>query len=382
MPLQSALIPGVAIIVDTAWQLQGEPGAKFRRPWVPAARSRRSEAGVPDCTSRSRHAGPGSAAPGGHPPAPGRLRACSSHLPGSKYLTWTDAADNAIPQPSVARKAPLPPPPPATACRRRPCKQSEQWCQGCRPHSLSALSLLSATQDQAGQYDWLKQHVGRVSTAVLTSGPQPAIYAASADAGTLAALAPADGHLLWRRVLAEGDAVTRLVVARKQVLTLSAGGTQLMAWDAATGAAAWVADLAREAATDVAVLGRDVVAVSVGSTIKVSKRVLLGQLSNEMPRGRERLLRVVCNGQCACPTCSAMPVNAIRCPHWPLYVCPPLSLAGICLGGWQAAVERRRWWPQRQAVCLCRRTVGSGSRWVSLLGVVASLDAREGIATL
>lgn len=123
-------------------------------------------------------------------------------------------------------------------------------------------------QDQAGQYDWLKQHVGRVSTAVLTSGPQPAIYAASADAGTLAALAPADGHLLWRRVLAEGDAVTRLVVARKQVLTLSAGGTQLMAWDAATGAAAWVADLAREAATDVAVLGRDVVAVSVGSTIK------------------------------------------------------------------------------------------------------------------
>lgn len=181
----------------------------------------------------------------------------------------------------------------------------------CRLHRLSALSLPSTAQDQAGQYDWLKQHVGRVSTAVLTGGPQAAIYAASADAGTLAALAPADGRLLWRRVLAEGDAVTRLVAARKQVLTLSAGGTQLTAWDAATGAAAWVADLTREAATDVAVLGRDVVAVSVGSTIKVSKRVLLDQLSNGMPRGQGWLLRVVCNGQRACPTCSAMQSHAL-----------------------------------------------------------------------
>ncbi|PRW59755.1 ER membrane complex subunit 1 [Chlorella sorokiniana] len=122
-------------------------------------------------------------------------------------------------------------------------------------------------QDQAGQYDWLKQHVGRVSAAVLTGGPQPAIYAASADAGTLAALAPADGHLLWRRVLAAGDAVTRLVATSRQVITLSAGGSQLMAWDALTGAAAWAADLA-VAAADLAVLGRDAVAVSVGSSVK------------------------------------------------------------------------------------------------------------------
>ncbi len=136
-----------------------------------------------------------------------------------------------------------------------------------------AAPFLSAAQDQAGQYDWLQQHVGRVSAAVLGGGSNPAVYVASADAGTLAALAPGDGHLLWRRVLAEGDAVTLLVAADRQVVTLSAGGSQLMAWDALTGAAAWAADLAPEAAAVLALLGRDAVAVSVGGSVKVGRGV-------------------------------------------------------------------------------------------------------------
>lgn len=151
-----------------------------------------------------------------------------------------------------------------------------QCCRRCPPPLLPPVAAVRLqafsplpSQDQAGQYDWLKQHVGRVSAAVLAGGSQPAVYAASADAGTLAALAPADGRLLWRRVLAEGDAVTRLEVAGQQLVTLSAGGTQLLAWDAHTGAAAWAVDLAPEAAADLAELGRDAVAVSVGSSVKV-----------------------------------------------------------------------------------------------------------------
>ncbi|KAL4458516.1 hypothetical protein ABPG75_013381 [Micractinium tetrahymenae] len=97
--------------------------------------------------------------------------------------------------------------------------------------------------DQAGQHDWLQQHVGRVSLAAFAAKPRARLFVAS-RAGAVAALSLKDGSLLWRRVLGEGDAATALQAAGARVLTLSGGGAQLTAWDAATGAAVWAANLA------------------------------------------------------------------------------------------------------------------------------------------
>lgn len=97
-------------------------------------------------------------------------------------------------------------------------------------------------QDQAGQYEWLQQHVGRVSLAELSAAPRPRLFVASAD-GAVAALSVKDGSLLWRRVLSDGDAATRLVPGSDRLLTLTDGGRQLTAWDAATGAAFWAVEV-------------------------------------------------------------------------------------------------------------------------------------------
>lgn len=140
---------------------------------------------------------------------------------------------------------------------------------------LALPAALGLYADQRGSVqDWLKQHVGRVSAARLAPGPRPALLVASAAAGTLAALDAADGSLRWRKVLAEGDAVTALEVAGSTVVSLLGGGRQLLAWDAASGAALWAADLPAPAAGqggDLAVLsnGEDAVLASYEGGVKV-----------------------------------------------------------------------------------------------------------------
>ena len=133
------------------------------------------------------------------------------------------------------------------------------------------LAVRAIYEDQAGQYDWLKQHVGRVKLAQLVSRPRARLYVAS-EAGALAAVAPANGRLLWRKVLAEGDTISHLQVAGSQVLTLSDGGRQLRAWDADTGAALWAVaagsseEVAGSAGNDLAVVPKgDAVVVALGS---------------------------------------------------------------------------------------------------------------------
>lgn len=134
--------------------------------------------------------------------------------------------------------------------------------------ALCAAPAAAIYADQAGQYDWLQQHIGRVSAAQLGGGPTPTLFAASAAAGTLAALSPSDGRLLWRKVLAPGDAVTQLGAAEGCAVTLTEGGRQLTAWNATTGAALWGA-LAPGPA-DLAVAG-DAAVLSVGSEVKVRR---------------------------------------------------------------------------------------------------------------
>lgn len=126
-------------------------------------------------------------------------------------------------------------------------------------------------QDQAGQYDWMQQYVGRIKLAQLVSQPRARLYVAS-ELGAVAALSPADGKLLWRRVLAEGDAFTHMAVLGRHMITLSGGGSQLMAWDAETGAAAWTAALGggAEGSVDLAAVGSGAVAVAAWGSIQVS----------------------------------------------------------------------------------------------------------------
>jgi outer membrane protein assembly factor BamB len=123
-------------------------------------------------------------------------------------------------------------------------------------------------EDQAGQYDWIKQHVGRVKLAQLTTKPRPRLYVAS-EAGALAALSPADGSLLWRKVLAPGDGFTHLLTLGDRLVTVSGNGRQLLAWDAESGAAAWSAALEGQSAADLTAVGSKAVAVAVGGAVKV-----------------------------------------------------------------------------------------------------------------
>lgn len=149
--------------------------------------------------------------------------------------------------------------------------------------TLLALTLLASGasaiyEDQAGQYDWLKQNVGRVSLAQLAPRPRPRLVVAS-EAGVVAALSPRDGTLLWRRVLPEGrGAPTYLELAGNRVLTLSDGGCLLEAMDIDSGRLLWALELwATEeetlgAAPGVALLGAGVgarVAVALGSSLRV-----------------------------------------------------------------------------------------------------------------
>lgn len=153
---------------------------------------------------------------------------------------------------------------------------------GATPQALLLLALASTLllqpaaaiyADQAGQYDWLQQHVGAVSLARFAAGGGSggSLVVASAASGTLASLAPADGSIRWRRVLSDGDAVTALLVAVDHVLTLSDAGRKLQAWDLASGAALWAADLpAGSSGGDLAVLrDADVVLASLPGTVKV-----------------------------------------------------------------------------------------------------------------
>ncbi|KAI3435883.1 hypothetical protein D9Q98_001941 [Chlorella vulgaris] len=141
---------------------------------------------------------------------------------------------------------------------------------------LSALLLVACGvqaiyQDQAGQYDWLQQYVGRVKLAQLVTRPRPRLYVAT-EAGVLAALSPADGTLLWRKVLAVDDAWTHMIALGNCVVTLSDAGRQLLAWDVDTGAALWAVAVASSlepaGSVDLAAVGSQGVAVSVGGTIK------------------------------------------------------------------------------------------------------------------
>lgn len=193
--------------------------------------------------------------------------------------------------------------------------------------------------DQADQHDWLQQHVGQVRLATFTAKPRTRLYVGTA-AGALAALSPKDGSLLWRRVLAEGDEVTALAAEGTRLLTLTDGGKQAMAWDAATGAAVWAPPALASAnlpggadAAAIAILGRDKHAVGVvaaAGTAKVRARGSGGgapppQLPTRLPTRlllHTRLLLVL--------RCPYLPITPFHCSH-PLSPCFILLSCPFCV---------------------------------------------------
>ena len=80
-------------------------------------------------------------------------------------------------------------------------------------HGASALY-----KEQAGKYDWLKQHVGQVSIARFEGN---SIYVAS-EAGAIAALHATDGSIAWRALLDADQKITALHVKDGIVVALTA----------------------------------------------------------------------------------------------------------------------------------------------------------------
>ena len=82
------------------------------------------------------------------------------------------------------------------------------------------MSSLHDWKEQAGKYDWLKEHVGEVKLAQIH---KDRIFVAS-TAGAIAALSTADGSIVWRVLLDKGQEVTSLEVAGDAVIVVTSSG--------------------------------------------------------------------------------------------------------------------------------------------------------------
>ncbi|GBF96686.1 ER membrane complex subunit 1 [Raphidocelis subcapitata] len=118
------------------------------------------------------------------------------------------------------------------------------------PLLLAALLLLLACgaapaaalyEDQAGTFDWHRQHIGEVLYAA-HGGGRDRFYVATAQ-GIAAAVSAADGAVAWRRTHPEEDPLAAAVALAKPSLLVvaSRGGRHLRAWGAADGALRWEA---------------------------------------------------------------------------------------------------------------------------------------------
>ena len=80
-------------------------------------------------------------------------------------------------------------------------------------------------EEQAGQFDWNLEMLGRVSQAAFAPKGRPRVYVAT-DEAVIASLNSRNGSTVWRQVLPEGDRVLHLAVSLKPpaVITLTADG--------------------------------------------------------------------------------------------------------------------------------------------------------------
>lgn len=107
-------------------------------------------------------------------------------------------------------------------------------------------------EDQAGEFDWSAQNVGRVAKvafggsvsrgphAVVSRGTTRAVYVASdAHSRALAKLDSKTGEIQWRRVFPEGDAIDDIQLTNYGLLSVSGSGRNVRLWDLNSGVLLW-----------------------------------------------------------------------------------------------------------------------------------------------
>lgn len=146
--------------------------------------------------------------------------------------------------------------------------------------TLLAYSVAAVYEDQAGKYDWSKQHVGTIKLVRSSSKPQ-AIYVAS-EGNVIASLSGKDGSVRWRQILDETDTISRLVVGDGAAITVSSGTHLRVFGD--TGAMRWEAHLQGQATSnpDVAITlsnRRPLVVAGSAGTVTVSYSLILFPVS-------------------------------------------------------------------------------------------------------
>ncbi|CAH0482403.1 unnamed protein product [Peronospora belbahrii] len=113
---------------------------------------------------------------------------------------------------------------------------------------LTGVNALYA--DQAGEFDWTKEHIGRLHAVVFNASISPnapsndfmegVMYVASDDnSRALACLDTKTGHIHWRRVFPEGDRINAIQLTSDGLLSISRCGRNVRLWDLHTGVLLW-----------------------------------------------------------------------------------------------------------------------------------------------
>eukprot|EP00644_Phytophthora_capsici_P001787 jgi/Phyca11/526931/estExt2_fgenesh1_pm.C_PHYCAscaffold_140064 len=136
---------------------------------------------------------------------------------------------------------------------------------------LAALCVAVANAlyaDQAGEFDWSAQNVGRVQAvafggsvsrgphSVASRGTTRAVYVASDESSrALARLDSKTGEIQWRRVFTEGDEINDIQLTNYGLLSVSSSGRHVRMWDLNTGVLLWDEVTSRGPAQKDAVFG-------------------------------------------------------------------------------------------------------------------------------
>ncbi|RMX69679.1 hypothetical protein KXD40_006786 [Peronospora effusa] len=98
--------------------------------------------------------------------------------------------------------------------------------------------------DQAGEFDWSTQHLGRVHAVAFDGSvihdSTRALYVASDDhSRALARLDSRTGEIQWRRVFPEGDTIDDIQLTMHGLLSVSGTGHNVRLWDLNSGVLLW-----------------------------------------------------------------------------------------------------------------------------------------------
>ncbi|KAG7401395.1 DUF1620 super [Phytophthora boehmeriae] len=118
-----------------------------------------------------------------------------------------------------------------------------------------ALSLGVASglyEDQAGEFDWSSENLGRVTAvafggsvargphSIVSRGSTRAVYVATDERSrALARLDSKTGEIQWRRVFPEGDAINDIQLTNYGLLSVSGSGRNVRLWDLSSGVLLW-----------------------------------------------------------------------------------------------------------------------------------------------